>query len=254
MQLVYGHDTFVILKMKYMPSPPAPLGDDRCFATVAGGKERRAAWYYDDRGWPFVEDCVSNARQAVTPSRWEFPGEEVMWEWGHDDNVKFFGKGRAISPAAFERGLEQKTFTNGSDRALVAKLYAKTFETIKAAKEQMFLFIGFDTGGLRDYADTLVHFDCLERIGFCACPNVGDEGFKLIFDVVTRKASLKNLIFAMCNLTDDACKHIIKNAPHMPNLQEVSLGGAARLDPAFEDMSHVMIQSMTICFMILGWV
>merc|ERR1712031_77984 len=34
MQLVYGHDTFIVLKMKYMPAPPAPLGDDRCFAAT----------------------------------------------------------------------------------------------------------------------------------------------------------------------------------------------------------------------------
>ena len=59
-----------------LPAPPAPLGDDRCFAATVRGEDRRLAWYYNDRGWPFVEDCVSNARIAAPGSRIEFNGEE----------------------------------------------------------------------------------------------------------------------------------------------------------------------------------
>merc|ERR1712232_349313 len=128
-------------------------------------------------------------------------------------DLPFISQGTAISPAAFQRNLDLKTFTNGSDKHVVADMYAKTFETIKHTKQQLIFGIHFRGSAIEDYVEALAEFNELEDLILVQCGNVGDAGFKVVVNAIAGKPKLKRFCMGSCSLTDAAAEFLRDEAP-----------------------------------------
>ena len=105
MQLVYSHDAVVVFKMFAMPACPKPLDANGRYHAVVRGKQRKLAWAYESRGWPWFESNVSNLRQRVSPSnRYEFR-EDIS---DLRNTAKFAPQGVPLHPDRFEQSLATK--------------------------------------------------------------------------------------------------------------------------------------------------
>lgn len=227
MQLIYGHDLFIVFKMKFMPAPPQEL-DDQGHFTVKDkhGKEKTLCWPYQGKGWCFTEDMVSNARGKVAASRFEFNQDNIeAIQYGL---TEFVSNGVAIGPTAFARHLEGKIFSNSSDPDTVASMYVDTFEqSLRLTTSQQHGYIIFDSQMLQDYCEALGGFHNLKIFRAGACSFGSSAGFKHLLSTLAALTTLTQLLFLDCGLDDDSL-HCFEGLRFVA-LVELNIIGASKM-------------------------
>ena len=115
-----------------------------------------------------------------------------------------------LTPAAFERLLSRRTFTNGSDKEVVLRLYAETFEQVMAGAQVLDFYMANaqDSDFSANWGDdelvelvteVLPHCKCLESLVLGA-NDIGDRGAIALADsgsptlqvLVLRKNRIEN--------------------------------------------------------------
>jgi len=93
---------------------------------------------YTERGWPYFERCLS---EQITPFHYALdlgrcPEDYKGQYW---DLKKFCNSARQppVSPRIFNEALEQKQFTNGSDREIVKEKYTTSFHEIMSSATRL---------------------------------------------------------------------------------------------------------------------
>ena len=184
---LYSHPHVFTLKVTRLPAD-YPAG----YSFPPGTSPNRAP--YEERGWCFMESCVSNFKSNRAPT----------WDLGMADTdvdswtifvircgLATEGMHRLppMTPAEFRDRLESKTFTNGkADRPLVARIYKSAFEAaLGDARNLEFNGLAWDDADALTLArvvesGVLVKLERMNLYGHA----MGDEGMRALASAVDR--------------------------------------------------------------------
>lgn len=226
MQLVYGHDLSLVLKMTAMPPCPHELDESGRFEAIVKGETVSLAWEYPQRGWPTFESAVADTRTAVFSSRLCFGHDlsDMIAErdtFGAVFSQKYTSQGLAVHPARLAKKLDARSFTNGSDREDVKDLYAKTFAVLKHTKLQNLQFLKWSEAMVHEYMEAFYEFEYLENFHLSDCDIDLDRYMHLFAKALKEKPRLQLIMMQGVKMTDKGWKDFCLHLP--PNLKFLSV-------------------------------
>jgi len=157
---------------------------------------------YMQRGWPFFERCVSSLiKDAAKLYDIKHMFDYQSWQQVHDFSTE--DRLPPITPAAFDKLLEEKHFTNGkTDFQFVKGKYAETFKDVVGGATEL-LFSGLGWGDLE--AEQLTHLLpfalCLETL--CLGANhITTTGALLLAKAAKQCPTLRSIDFSGNGIDD----------------------------------------------------
>lgn len=239
MQLVYHHETAVILKMMKMPPCPYSLDAKGQFSVEIKGKRRQFAWEYHDRGWPWFETNIANLREALSRTCLEFPDGNIP-PVDTPAVVNCQAKGAPMHPDAFAKSLSGKFFKHGGDGDILVDLYRQTYSVaIRETKVKMHGGVHWNMATVEQYCAVIEDFADLREFAIRASDISGDAGFESFMSALSGKRSLEEVEFDNCDITDEGIKKICKLDCVWPSLR------CLRLRSVFPDDDDALAMLMT---------
>jgi len=205
---------------------------------------------YFERGWPYLESCLADAKPGGTANVYEFPEEWVSDSpWEMPDMLK--GRRPPVHPRKFEECLAAKIITNKADQKKLVQLYKCNFGALVNGNSLCFQQVGWGPEEAGQLASVLPYFLHHLRALNLSSNRIGDHGVCVLSCVLPHIPELQSLELNYNFIGDEGALALKLVMPQSKKMVKLNLSGNAIGDVGARSFLEVVPPSAQFKLLIL---